>query len=105
MIIKEGKIEQYGLTLNTLEVYLDNTTLLVIEGYGGFVMCGALDVDIYNTPKMIDRKVICAKAVGVRTIDELLHAPIHQACQYAEEIGWKSGMKIYDAFKKISSEK
>ena len=47
MRVKEGNLQDNGITLDTLEVFLDNTTLLVIDGYKGFAMCGALDVSIY----------------------------------------------------------
>ena len=64
MKIKEGKIIDNGLELETVEIILDGTTLLIISGYGGFAMCGALDVGIYNSDKFIDRKVMCFKSVG-----------------------------------------
>ena len=34
-------------------------------------MCGALDVEIYK-----DREVLCGKAVKVKTLEQLLNAPI-----------------------------
>ena len=52
MIIKEGLIKDNSIRLETLEVVLDGTTLLILSGYGAFAMCGALNVDIYNTEKM-----------------------------------------------------
>ncbi|UKI48796.1 MAG: hypothetical protein L6U99_08030 [Clostridium sp.] len=48
-------------------IYL-KTTLLIIATDKGFVMCGALDTDIYSSPKMVERKVYCAKAIGVKKI-------------------------------------
>ena len=63
MKIKEGKLLYDSLELSTLEVELKGTTLLLIEGYNAFFMCGALDVNIYNSPKMLERNVICCKAV------------------------------------------
>lgn len=102
MIIKKEEINKYGLNLTTLEIEMKGTTLLIIEGYNAFFMCGALDVDVYNSPKMLERKVICGKAVGVRTIDELLHAPIVKLCDYAKSLGLIEGMKVYEIFKELS---
>ncbi len=102
MKVKEGKLVSDGLELNTLEVALDHTTLLIIEGYGGFVMCGALDVEIYNSPKMIARGVICGKAIGVKTIEELYQAELAEVCQYAKAIGWEPGTRVYEAFHILS---
>ena len=103
MIIKKEEINKYGLNLTTLEIEMKGTTLLIIEGYNAFFMCGALDVDVYNSPKMLERKVICGKAVGVRTIDELLHAPIVKLCDYAKSLGFTVVVTDHhDIFKELS---
>lgn len=102
MKIKEGILKDNDISLETLEVYLDNTTLLILQGYGGFAMCGALDVNIYNTPKMKDRKVICFKAVGVKTLEELYEAKIYELSDYAKSLGITEGMKVKDGFEIIS---
>lgn len=102
MKIKEGILKDNDISLETLEVYLDNTTLLILQGYGGFAMCGALDVEIYNTPKMKERKVICFKAVGVKTLEELYEAEIYDLSDYAKSLGVAEGMKVKDGFEIIS---
>ena len=105
MFIKESKLFVDNLELSALEVKLKGTTLLLIEGYNAFFMCGALDVNIYNSPKMLDRKVICGKALGVKTIDELYNAPLVHICDYGKSKGLIEGMKVYEAFSKLSEEK
>ena len=105
MKVEKSFINEYGLNLETLKVELKGTTLLLIEGYDAFFLCCALDVDIYNSIKMIDRKVICGKAIGVKTIEELLNAPIHSICDYGKSLGLYEGMKVYEGFKKLSEEK
>ncbi|MGM9970772.1 MAG: DUF1805 domain-containing protein [Anaeroplasma sp.] len=102
MIIKEGLLKDDSLKLESLEVVLDGTTLLLISGYGAFAMCGALNVDVYNTEKMKDRKVICMRATGVRTIEDLYEARVVDCSNYAKEVGICIGMYVKDAFKKIS---
>ena len=103
LIIKEDILTNDGLNLNTLEVKLPNTTLLVIEGYEAFAMCGALNVDVYNSDKMKARPVICMRAVGVRTISDLYEAEIKEVSLYAQSIGIEAGMLVKDAFKKLSN--
>ena len=109
MLVKKNKLWFEGLELETLEVELKGTTLLLIEGYGAFFMCGALDVDIYK-----DREVVCGReigrascrerAVGVKTIVELFNAPIQASTQFAKTKGIVPGMKVYEAFKKVRQE-
>ena len=57
MKINEGSLTDNNIVLDTLEVFLDNTTFYILSGYGAFAMCGALNVDVYNTPKMASRRV------------------------------------------------
>jgi uncharacterized protein YunC (DUF1805 family) len=102
--IKRGKIKYSKVTLNSLDIDLDNTSLLILEGYNAFAMCGALNVDIYNSEKMVDRKVICMRALGVRTIEALLDAKIESCSNYAEKKGIKKDMLIRDAFEILSKE-
>ena len=104
MKIKEGKIIDNGLELETVEIILDGTTLLIISGYGGFAMCGALDVGIYNSEKLKDRKVMCFKSVGVKTILELYNSKIVEASLYSRSKGVKEGMNVKEAFRIISSQ-
>ena len=46
-------------------------------------MCGALDVGLLNE-KLKDRKIIAGRAVGVRTIEQLLNAPLESVTWEAE---------------------
>ncbi|MBE6137966.1 MAG: DUF1805 domain-containing protein [Erysipelotrichaceae bacterium] len=102
MIIKDGILKDDEISLETLEVNLGNTTLLLLEGYNAFAMCGALDVDIYNTPRMLERKVACFKAVGVKTLEQLYEAEIYEASEYAKSLGINKGIRVSEAFKKLS---
>ena len=49
-------------------------------------MCGALDVGLLNE-KLADRKIIAGRAVGVRTIDDLLKAPLESVTYEARACG------------------
>lgn len=102
MKIKKGKIREENLTLNYIDIDMDNTSLLIIEGYNAFAMCGALNVDVYNSEKMIDRKVICMRSVGVRSIDALLNSKIESCSNYAKTKGIEKDMLVRDAFEILS---
>lgn len=102
MIVKEGRIVDNNLSLDTVEVVLDNTTLLIISGYGGFAMCGALNVDVYNKLAKKGRNVLCMRAIGVKTLEDLYDAKIEDLSDYAISLGLTKGMYVKDAFKKIS---
>lgn len=81
-----------------VSVTLPKTTLLVITGKSGYIMCGALDVKLLND-KLADRNVIAGKAVGVRTLDDLLHASLAEVTIGAEKLGIHVGTTGIDALK------
>ncbi len=78
-------------TFISISVYLPKTTLLIVTSEKGYIMCGALDVALLNE-KLKDRKVIAARAVGVKTIDELLDSPLESVTTEAKNIGITTGM-------------
>ncbi|PWU68160.1 YunC family protein [Gracilibacillus dipsosauri] len=97
--VKPIRIEDYlfvGIT-----VQLPHTTLLVIANDIGYVMCGALDVDLLNE-KLQDRPIIAGRAVGVKTLDDLLHARLDKITVKSEEYKWKVGMLVKDALLQIA---
>jgi len=85
-----------GETVLGTEVKLPKTTLLAISTNNGYIMCGALDVGLLNE-KLKDRKIIAGRAVGVRTLEELLHAPLESVTYEAEQKGIVVGMSGIDA--------
>ncbi|THF83700.1 YunC family protein [Cohnella fermenti] len=89
-------IEVGGHTATGVEVHLPGTTLLAITIKDGYIMCGALDVELLNE-RLKDRKIIAGRAVGVRTFDQLLEAPLESVTDTARELGIVPGMKGYDA--------
>lgn len=83
-------------TLIGVEVKLPKTTLLSISTSRGYIMCGALDVGLLNE-KLSDRQIIAARAVGVRTLSQLLAAPLESVTLEAERLGIVPGMIGADA--------
>lgn len=93
-------IEIEGYTFLAISVELPKTNLLVVTNDNGYIMCGALDVALLNE-KLKDRKVIAGRAVGVKTIDQLLEAPLESITYEAEERGITKGMTGREALLKM----
>ena len=89
-----------GHTFLTISVELPKTNLLVVTNDKGYIMCGALDVALLNE-KLKDRKVVAGRAVGVKTISQLLDAPLESITYEAEELGITQGMIGRDALLKM----
>ncbi|ERJ13365.1 YunC family protein [Haloplasma contractile] len=86
----------------TYQVKLPKTNLLVISNDVGYFMCGALDVAVFDSkPHLQARKVICGRALGVKTIDDLLNAPLKEVTKAAEQKGITEGMIVRDALLKL----
>ena len=89
-----------GHTFLSICVELPKTNLLVVTNDKGYIMCGALDVALLNE-KLKDRKVIAGRAVGVKTITQLLDAPLESITYEAEELGITAGMIGREALLKM----
>lgn len=95
-------LEIEGIIFTATRVELPKTNLLIISNDIGYIMCKALDVDIFNEGSLADRHVIAGRAAGVRTIDELLHAPLEKITDASTAYGWEEGMIGKDALMKIA---
>ncbi|MGG5252844.1 YunC family protein [Neobacillus sp. SM06] len=89
-----------GHTFLAVTVKLPKTTLLVVTNDKGYIMCGALDVGLLNE-KLKDRKIIAGRAVGVKTIEQLLNAPLESVTIEAESLGIQKGMTGKEALVKM----
>ncbi len=87
-----------NMTVLGVEVKLPKTTLLTLSTDKGYIMCGALDVSLLND-RLKDRGIIAGRAVGVKTLDELLNAPLESVTLTAEEYGIKAGMPGYEPWR------
>lgn len=61
-------------------------------------MCGALDVSLLNS-RLKDREILAGRAVGVRTLEELMEAPLESVTLTAETKGVVVGMKGSEALR------
>jgi uncharacterized protein YunC (DUF1805 family) len=83
-----------------ISVVLPKTNLVIVTTDCGYIMCGALDVGLLNE-KLASRGIIAARAVGVRTIEQLLDAPMESVTHKAQEIGITPGTTGWDALRKM----
>lgn len=90
-MIDLSPIELNGHTFLAVTVLLPKTTLLAVTNDRGYIMCGALDVDLLNN-HLKDRNIIAGRAIGVKTIEQLLDAPLESITLEAERIGIHTGM-------------
>ncbi|WP_434084037.1 YunC family protein [Halalkalibacter oceani] len=88
------QIEEQTFIAVTLK--LPKTNFMAVMNDTGYIMCGALDVALLNE-KLKERKIVAARAVGVRTIEQLLDAPLESVTLAAEELGITPGMRGKDA--------
>jgi len=95
-VIDVHPIEINGRTFLGIQVELPKTNLLAVTGDNGYIMCGALDVALLNT-RLKERRIVAARAVGVRTLEELLEAPLESVTEEAKKRGIRIGMKGKDA--------
>ncbi|MDF2725550.1 MAG: hypothetical protein K0Q59_5227 [Paenibacillus sp.] len=85
-----------GHTVMGVTVLLPKTTLISISTERGYIMCGALDVALLNE-RLKDRHIIAGRATGVRSLNDLLEAPLESVTHEAERLGIVPGMKGRDA--------
>jgi uncharacterized protein YunC (DUF1805 family) len=96
-------IQMYPVTIDSTSataicVQLPKTNLVIVTTDIGYIMCGALDVQLLND-RLADRGIVAGRAVGVRTIDQLLEAPLESVTSHAQTIGIQPGMKGRDAIR------
>ena len=91
-----------GHQFTAVQMKLPKTNFMAVTNDKGYIMCGALDVALFNSnEKLRERKIIAGRAVGVRTIDQLIDAPLESVTLAAEELGITAGMKGRDALLKM----
>ena len=82
----------------SITVTLPKTTLLIVGNSVGYFMCAALDVELFDSkPHLQERKVVCGRAMGVKTIEELINAPLQAVSLAATEKGITTGMLVKGA--------
>lgn len=93
-----------GVTFVSTEIELPQTHLSIIQCDEGYVMCGALDIQLLRD-KLAQRNVVAARAVGVKTLDDLLNGKVESCTQAAEGLGVHPGMPIRTALLLMKQQK
>jgi len=83
-------------TIVSIEVKLPKTNLLILKADLGYVMCGALDVAFLSND-LSHRQIIAARAVGVKTINELLNGTIDSCTPASQSLGIREKMPVREA--------
>lgn len=83
-----------------IEVALPQTNLLILTTDTGYIMCGALDIQLLND-KLHEREIVAARAVGVKTLEDLLDAPLESVTHAAKERGIAPGMSGREALSRM----
>jgi len=65
-----------------------------------YLVRGALDIGLLNE-RLSDRQIIAGRAVGVKTLQELLDAPLESVTYEAEKLGITPGISGRDALQKM----
>lgn len=91
-------VEVDGVHATAITVELPKTHLVAVTTAKGYIMCGALDVPLLNT-RLAERQIVAGRAVGVRTVEDLLEAPLADVTDAARALGVAPGMKGRDAIK------
>ncbi|ADC49067.1 MULTISPECIES: YunC family protein [Alkalihalophilus] len=89
-----------GETFIAVTLKLPKTNFMAVTNDVGYIMCGALDVGLLNA-KLKERKIVAGRAVGVRTIEQLLEAPLESVTLEAEELGITVGTTGKEALLKM----
>ncbi len=72
-------------------VDLPGTRLVAAAVPGGYIMCGALDVALLDR-LLGARHIVAARALGVRTLEDLLAKPLESVTAAARMLGVSEGM-------------
>ncbi|HLQ70721.1 MAG TPA: DUF1805 domain-containing protein [Bacillota bacterium] len=101
-MITINPVDLDGIIFTAIRVELPKTNLLIVSNEIGYIMCAALDVAIFDE-KLSEREVIAGRAMGVRSIDQLLDAPLESVTAAStNQFGWYAGMTGKDALLRIA---
>ncbi len=88
-----GDRQAIGITVD-----LPKTRLVVAAAPAGYIMCGALDVALLDR-LLGHREIVAGRALGVRTLEDLLNLPLESVTLAAHAIGLRVGMAGRDAMR------
>jgi uncharacterized protein YunC (DUF1805 family) len=87
-----------GSTFDAIHIPTEKTNILLVKAAGGFVGCGYFDVAVAD--RVGDAAAI---VTGVKTIDDLLAAPIVRLSERARAAGVVEGMTGREALLRLNT--
>ena len=91
-----------GGTAVGITVDLPGTRLVIAATEAGYIMCGALDVALLDQ-RLAERRIVAARAIGVRTLEDLLSRPLESVTGAARALGLREGMSGRDALSLLAT--
>lgn len=85
-----------GGTALGITVDLPGTRLVIATTDAGYLMCGALDIDLLDT-RLAERRIVAGRTLGVRTLDDLRARPLEAVTAAAYALGLRAGMRGEEA--------
>ena len=81
-----------------ISVRLPRTHLVIATTPAGYIMCGALDVALFDR-LLPERHVVAGRALGVRSLEDLLEKPLESVTAAARGMGLHPGMPGREALR------
>lgn len=102
VLVWMGPVDLEKGTAMGIEVDLPKTHLAIVSAPSGYLMCGALDVALLDE-RLAERRIVAGRAVGVKTVKDLLQAPLEKVTDAARSLGLKEGMTGREAMNLLLS--
>ena len=99
-MIEETHVVIDGTPVRAITVELPSTRLVILAARTGYLMCGALDVELLDT-RLAQRRIVAGRALGVRSYDDLLEQPLDRVTQAAADLGIRPGMTGREALRRL----
>lgn len=99
-MVRVDAVEVDGRPVVGITVELPKTRLVILTTRIGYLMCGALDVALLDS-LLAERQVVAARALGVRSYQDLLERPIESATRAAQQLGIRPGMSGREALRAL----
>lgn len=100
-LVRTEAVRLHGGLATGIALELPNTRLLAIYTQRGYIMCGLLNVPELDRLHP-ERKIVAARCIGVREIEDLLDAKIVEATREAQRLGIEEGMSGKEALERMA---
>jgi|SRR5699024_2478753 len=90
-----------GIIFTGIQLELSSTTMFIVTNEKGYIMSAPFSVQFAHDQRN-QRQPIAGIVTNVRSIDDLLTAPLEEITDSARQAGWTIGMQGKDALLKIA---